>query len=435
MRGKFPVAGVIVALLTMTSAVQAMAQCGPQCQAVCQGGSGGGCPGGGGGGGGRGNGRSSAEIQAVQQYNQAVDVYNRGIDAMRAGRYSEAEDDIRQALAIQPDLPNAATSLLLNQGFEAFSKGDYATALSDYQQILQIDPGDRGAPVHIAKARAAIAMTNGFAAWNRGDLQTALVFYKQAYGLDSFKGYLDSINVLQDRLQQAAIQRRTSQAVSDLADTVANAQNSRRAVASGLDFKPGGDPAAGKGPTTTAGAFGDPVARPRLAAPGPIADRDGTDTRAGDQALAAARDGAAGGDLTPNYDVGRVQSAGPLAVAPQGIGQTPSTADLVAHIGAGMQNQGIRNSVAYYQKLDGLKIDAQVQLAAVQQQLDHGGGDALALNQHKAALVGQITDYQVQQTTTQAQIKEQMTAINIPWTVSPAPSPSTATAQTSAAKP
>jgi tetratricopeptide (TPR) repeat protein len=390
---------------------------------VCQGGSGGGCPGGGAASGRR----NAAEIQQIYQYNEAVDTYNKGLAAFRAGRNSEAEEDFRQALSIYPDVPNGRSALLLSQGWGAYSSGDFAGALNYYQQMLQIDPKDGQALYRIDQTRAAIAATTGNDAWRRGDLSSALADFKSAYDLYQFKSYLDSINTLQGQLrqeqQQAAARQQTSRAVSDLVATVAAAQDNRPVTTAGLDFKAAEDPSSIKG-SSSPGLFGDPVAKPDLGPPlAAAAPAEGGDTRASAQLKAAARDGAAGGDLTPNYDIGGVRSAGELAIAPERLAQTPGAAELVAHIGAGMQNQGIRNSVSYYQKLDGLKLDAQAQLAAVQQQLDHGGGDAAALKAHKETLVTQIADYKVQQATTEAQIKQQMTAINIPWTETPATAP------------
>ena len=151
----------------------------------------------------------------------------------------------------------------------------------------------------------------------------------------------------------------------------------------------------------------------------------GSDTKAGDQLLSAAATAKNHGDLTANFDVGGAPIAGSLNV-PSPSAQTSAAAKLAAQIPiAAQKDEVVKQSMAYYQKLDNEKLDTQVKLAEVQKQIDEiwlfGKGDSTILNAQKSTLNNDLKRYGADQATTQAQIKERVLKIGLPWNESPAP--------------
>ena len=105
--------------------------------------------------------------------------------------------------------------------------------------------------------------------------------------------------------------------------------------------------------------------------------------------------------------------------------QTPGAVELARHIPSpGQKDEVIRQSMAYYQKLDGEKIGTQTKLKEVQKQIDSHAGDATILNAQKATLSNDLKRYEGDQDKTQAQIKERLVKIGVKWDESPAPAPS-----------
>jgi hypothetical protein len=102
--------------------------------------------------------------------------------------------------------------------------------------------------------------------------------------------------------------------------------------------------------------------------------------------------------------------------------QTPGAVELARHIpGPAQKDEEIRQSMAYYEKLDGEKIDTKAKLEAVQTQIDSHAGDATTLNAQKATLGNDLKRYEGDQEKTQAQIKERLVTIGVKWDESPAP--------------
>jgi hypothetical protein len=164
------------------------------------------------------------------------------------------------------------------------------------------------------------------------------------------------------------------------------------------------------------GPMGTKIAKPHLKT-APVAVQ-GSDTKAGDQLLSAA---AANGNLTPNYDAGGAKSAGSLKI-PRVLGQTPGAVDLESHIpAAAKSDKEIQQSMAYYEKLDGRKLDALAKVAAVQKQIDSGTGDANVLSAQKSTLDNEVKQYEADQQQTTSQIQKRLTTINVPWIESSSP--------------
>jgi len=107
----------------------------------------------------------------------------------------------------------------------------------------------------------------------------------------------------------------------------------------------------------------------------------------------------------------------------QVVGQSPGAAQLVAHIppGRGREDPVIQQSVAYYGKLDGLKIDTQAKLKTIQQKIDSRAGDAAVLAAEKSTLGNDLKRIAADADKTQSQIKEQLITIGVPWIENPSP--------------
>jgi hypothetical protein len=169
--------------------------------------------------------------------------------------------------------------------------------------------------------------------------------------------------------------------------------------------------------TATASAEG------RNSTPADRVGASGSDTKAGDQLLSAADAARAHerADLAPNYDKGGASNVGSLSI-PSPNGQTPGAAELARHIpGPAQTDHLIQQSMAYYKKVDGEKIDTQTKLAAVQKQIDSHAGDDTALKAQKDTLSNDLDRYKKDQEKTEAQIKERLVKINMKWDESPTP--------------
>ena len=83
-----------------------------------------------------------------------------------------------------------------------------------------------------------------------------------------------------------------------------------------------------------------------------------------------------------------------------------------------MKDTEIRQSIAYYEHLDGLKIDTQTKLAEVQQAIESGTGgpdNAQILEAKKSTLSNDLKRYDSDQAKTQEKIKARLVAIKVPW--------------------
>jgi tetratricopeptide (TPR) repeat protein len=276
---------------------------------VCQGGYGGGC--------GTAPSRRneprqpSARDLEVERHNQGIDAYNAGAEAYRRGDFATALDLYQQALAILPRDRDCLAAIPRTRAWMAYKNRDYATALDYYQQALAFLPHNKYLLHMIAATRGMIAGQQGEAAWNRQDISAALAFYKQAFAYDPEDAWRNNIAIAQKALDN----KNASGKIQGIVDSFPkpDAQTSR---ASDLSF----DDFGGSAPADTKkGLFGTNVSDPKLAprAKGPATA--GTDTKAGDQLVSAAKTAEHDGDLTANYDKGTAAASGSLVFPKSGV--------------------------------------------------------------------------------------------------------------------
>jgi len=280
---------------------------------VCQGGYGGGC--------GTAPSRRneprqpSARDLEVERHNQGIHAYNAALDAYRRGDYATALDLYQQALAILPRDRDCLAAIPRTRGMMAYKKGDYATALDYYQQALAVLPRDRYLLNSVASIHGMMAAQQGEAAWNRKDIAAALAFYQQAFAYYPDNMWRDNIAMAQKALRQEADDKDATTKIQRIVDSFPkpDAQTSKAGNLSFADF--GGSAPA----DTKKGLFGTNVSDPKLVggATGPATV--GTNTKAGDQLLSAAKTADHGGDLTANYDKGTAAASGSLVFPKSGV--------------------------------------------------------------------------------------------------------------------
>src|SRR6266536_584339 len=370
---------------------------------------------------------------------------------------SAAEIAAQQAAAAQRQREAAATAQN-EQGIKADRNGNYSRALAYFEKALEISPNDpviQGNVIqgrkNVIKARMLSQNEAGLAYEREYDYRKAVACFANALELEPGNSVLqknlaDARESLrgqeaqeqrekQQRIQDKASADEMTASLSRMVNSLSSDNNSGNpdrkmpggtsARSAGLEFTDS-DPSlrdsVGGAPSdknVAADLLGSKKANPGdlIAVPAPT---PGTD-KAGDQLLAAAAAAGAKGDLTINYDIGGAKSAGSLNIH-KVIGQSPGAAALAAHIrDQGKKDTVIQQSIIYYEKLDGLKIDTQTKLAAVQQQIDSGAGDAKALNAQKSTLSNDLKRYDSDQANTQAQIKERLVKIGLPWNEGPPP--------------
>lgn len=275
---------------------------------VCQGGYGGGC--------GTAPSRReprqpSARDLEVDRHNQGIHTYNAAVEAYRNGDYATALDLYQQALAILPRDKDCLAAIPRTRGLMAYKKGDYATALDYYQQALAFLPGNRYLLNAVASTHGMIAAQQGDAAWNRKDIAAALAFYKQAFAYYPYDPWRDNIA----NAQKALDDKDATTKIQGIVDNFSK-QDAQISKASNLSF----DDFSGSAPgDTKKGQFGTKVSDPKLvgAATGPA--KVGTDTKASDQLLSAAKTAEHNGDLTANYDKGTAVASGSLVFPKSGV--------------------------------------------------------------------------------------------------------------------
>ncbi|HKW74125.1 MAG TPA: tetratricopeptide repeat protein [Terriglobales bacterium] len=279
---------------------------------VCQGGYGGGC--------GTAPSRRneprqpSARDLEVERHNQGVHIYNAASDAYRRGDYATALDLYQQALAILPRDRDCLAAIPRTRGMMAYKKGDYATALDYYQQALAFLPHDQYLLNSVASIHGMMAAQQGEAAWNRKDFAAALAFYQQAFAYYPDNTWRDNIAIAQKALDNKDATAKIQGIVDNFPKPDAQTAKAESASSDNLSFDDFGDSAPGG---TKKGQFGTNVSDPK------IVERPtgtvGTDTKAGDQLLSAAKTAEHGGDLTPNYDRGTATAAGSLVFPKSGV--------------------------------------------------------------------------------------------------------------------
>lgn len=365
---------------------QGMAQ--SQKDAVCGGGCGGGCgpcPTSSGAGASGGSGYSRPKQTAAEKKEQkARELDNSGNAASAQKNWAVAEADFRQALRVDPNNQSIQRNLahvLAHEAEDSYNKYDYATSLKFFQEALTLDPADDPSrPVIVSDVK--------------------LVEEK-----------LDDSKRAEQRRAQQQIEDKLS--AGDMKDALSRMAHTAPAA------------------TESKGIFGTKSnpANPQLdfsAVPPAVVVKSVTDqlTSARNSSVAAkAADSneaaAAYANCTFNTDACAKTEAIPIN---KGIGQSPAAAALATHIGeAGSSDAQIKQSMAYYEKLDGLKIDTKAQIAAVQQKIDSGNGDSVVLGGLKATLTNDLNRYEADQATTQAQIKKRLLEINLPWIETPTP--------------
>jgi tetratricopeptide (TPR) repeat protein len=275
---------------------------------VCQGGYGGGC-------GTAPSGRNeprqpSARDLEVERHNQGIHEYNAAVDAYRRGDYATALDLYQQALATLPHDPDCLAAVPRTRAVMAYKKGDYATALDYYQQALAVLPRARYLLDAVASIHGMMAAQQGQAAWNRNDFAAALAFYQQAFAYYPDNTWRDNIALAQNALDNKTASGKIQRIVDSLPKP--DAQTSKAGNLSFDDF--GGSAPA----NTKKGLFGTNVSDPKLVARATEPATVGTDTKAGDQLLSAAKTAEHGDDLTPNYDKGTGVKEGSLVFLKSG---------------------------------------------------------------------------------------------------------------------
>jgi tetratricopeptide (TPR) repeat protein len=398
---------------------------------VCQGGYGGGCgtaparpreP----------RGPSARDLE-IDRHNQGIHAYNAATEAYRSGDFALALELYQQALAILPRDRDCLAAIPRTRGWIAYKNRDYATALDYYQQALAFLPRNKYLLHMTANTRGMIAGQQAEAAWNRKDIAAALAFYQQAFAYDPDDAWRDNIALARKELQREQgnkeRQQHTEQSLSELT-TTAKLPAGPGSTTSSLDFKTDDTGAANK--VSNKGLFGTTSnpANPQLdtssSAPA-VAVQSATDHLTSAAASsAAANDSAISQEKAKNeadcaFGTAACAQATPIAIN-KVIGQSPGAAQLASHIpSAALKDTEIQQRLAYYERIDGKKLDTQSQLAAIQRQIDTGGGDAAALNAQKATLNNYLKQYDADQADAQAKIKERLVAIKVPWNETPPP--------------
>jgi tetratricopeptide (TPR) repeat protein len=92
--------------------------------------------------------------RSIADHGDQIDAYvYRGFALLRLGRTQEAEQSVRQAIALRPNAPtyHFVLGLVLRQ------EQRWDDALSAFQQELAIDPNNRNAAIHVDDLRARLA--------------------------------------------------------------------------------------------------------------------------------------------------------------------------------------------------------------------------------------------------------------------------------------
>ena len=244
----------------------------------------------------------------------------------------------RYAKYYRADIARAKASIASRNGNRAVKAGNYQEALRCFEEAAGYEPGWKGYQQEIDWAKGLMESQQGDAAYQRGDLPTALAHYNKAEQLSSFDGYRTMIARVRQELKDEQLRQKQDRA------TAANIQGSIQKYAaelrtvsvkdssSSLDFvAPESETA--PPPAVTApksdfplrdavkdtpsdkdvgpGSAGYNVAKVHFATVTEV--NPGSDTKAGDQVVAAAKLAVEKQDLAPIYG-GGAKAAGSLPV-------------------------------------------------------------------------------------------------------------------------
>jgi tetratricopeptide (TPR) repeat protein len=337
-----------------------------------------------------------------------------------------------------PEAPNLAeiaarqARALNDAGITAYNKGDWTTAEALFKRALETRPND---PV-ILRNLATSQAQEGEEAYKKGDYTTALHFFQQAFANDpptdketkNGQNIKDALSAAESKI--AASLREQAQRQQDRI-AAANMQQSIQGLAQALSAAPssGALELEFKGATST-GTFGDTISNPGLefsTGTEPVAVHS-----TADQLASAAISGAAATAKGISEETAKVKSNCSFDTAAcakfvpisihRVIAQSPGTVALAAHIpGLARNDTEVQQSIAYYQRLDGRKIETQVKLAALQKQIASGAGNADALKAQRATLTNDLKRCTADQATTQAQIRQRLKTIKVDWIEGSAP--------------
>jgi len=421
-----------------------------QRDAVCQGDCGGACgpcPSSGGGGGGWFAPRapSPPKPTAAEIADQKSGALNdQGLAASERKDWAAAEGYFRKALKLAPSdhavLRNLAITLA-HEGEEAYTKGDYTASLSILQESMTYDPVDDTSH-HVIVDDLAAAQASVDSAKTEVVREEQQEIHDKLSADDMKDSLSRMVNSLSSESRSSAGVGKPdntstgseglafTDAAPSLKDAVADTSSDPTKSPESAPKSSGSRaPAKTGGGTGIFGTTSNPT-NPGLdfsAAPPVSAVKSATD-----QLTSAAGSGAAAkaGGISneaaateANCAFNTEACAKPTSVPiNKSAAQTPGATELATHIlPAARIDISIQQSMAYYEKLDGKRLDAQTKLAAVQQQINTGSGDSTVLDAQKATLKNDLTHYEADQATTQEQIKKRLVEINLPWSESPAP--------------
>ena len=305
--------------------------------------------------------------QSDPREDQANSIDDQGRACMENGDYESALAYFQQAYDLsqlerfakyyRADIAWAKGCIASQNGSRAAKSGDYRTAIRYFEEAGSLQPKVKGYKKQIAWAKGELEAQQGDEASRNGDRATALAHYKRAEQLWPDDVYRTVIaRVSQEVKDEKARKKQDEAAVAKIQDSIQRvagelASTDPKEGSSTLDFaQPDTDAAsaltvaADEGSHTALdfvaatparpstpesdpplrdavndtpsdkdvgpGSAGYNVAKVRFATVAPA--KPGSDTKAGDQALAAADVAGKNGDLTPLYDIGGVKSAGSL---------------------------------------------------------------------------------------------------------------------------
>jgi len=305
--------------------------------------------------------------QSDPREDQANSIDDQGRACMENGDYESALAYFQQAYDLsqlerfakyyRADIAWAKGCIASQNGSRAAKSGDYRTAIRYFEEAGSLQPKVKGYKKQIAWAKGELEAQQGDEASRNGDRATALAHYKRAEQLWPDDVYRTVIaRVSQEVKDEKARKKQDEEAVARIQDSIQRvagelASTVPKEGSSTLDFAPaatdaasppavvadeGGHAALDFVPATPGtptppdpdptlrdavndtpsdkdvgpGSSGYNVAKVRFATVASV--NPGSDTKAGDQALAAADVAGKNGDLTTIYDIGGNKAAGSL---------------------------------------------------------------------------------------------------------------------------